>query len=72
MLTVFSLFSSDGVHEQPVVTTESLLFEFGTLRTATGNFSDANKLGEGGFGPVYKVILLCCSVQLSQYLNLIF
>jgi len=22
---------------------------------ATNNFSDANKLGEGGFGPVYKV-----------------
>ncbi|KAJ7948189.1 Cysteine rich receptor like kinase [Quillaja saponaria] len=26
----------------------------GTLRLATQNFSDANKLGQGGFGPVYK------------------
>jgi hypothetical protein len=25
------------------------------LRTATDNFSEANKLGEGGFGEVFKV-----------------
>lgn len=34
---------------------ESLVFDLGMLRAATNNFSDANKLGEGGFGPVYKV-----------------
>ncbi|XP_073103958.1 cysteine-rich receptor-like protein kinase 10 [Elaeis guineensis] len=34
-----------------------LLFDLSTLRTATNNFSDANKLGEGGFGPVYKGVL---------------
>lgn len=28
---------------------------FVNLRAATENFSAANKLGEGGFGPVYKV-----------------
>lgn len=27
----------------------------GSLRVATNNFSDLNKLGQGGFGPVYKV-----------------
>uniref|UniRef100_A0A7N2RFA5 Uncharacterized protein n=1 Tax=Quercus lobata TaxID=97700 RepID=A0A7N2RFA5_QUELO len=29
-------------------------FDFTTILTATNNFSDVNKLGEGGFGPVYK------------------
>ncbi|KAK1304627.1 Receptor-like serine/threonine-protein kinase SD1-8 [Acorus calamus] len=30
------------------------LFDLDTLEMATDNFSDANKVGEGGFGPVYK------------------
>lgn len=34
---------------------ESLQFDFATVRVATNNFSDANKLGQGGFGAVYKV-----------------
>ena len=37
-------------------TTESLQFDFPTIRVATDNFSNANKLGQGGFGVVYKVI----------------
>ncbi|URE29093.1 receptor-like protein kinase [Musa troglodytarum] len=35
----------------------SLLFDLETLKVATNNFSDAYKLGEGGFGPVYKGVL---------------
>ena len=31
------------------------LLSFSSILAATDNFSDANKLGEGGFGPVYKV-----------------
>ena len=30
-------------------------FKMKTLIDATKNFHDDNKLGEGGFGPVYKV-----------------
>ncbi|TXG72560.1 hypothetical protein EZV62_001139 [Acer yangbiense] len=30
-------------------------FSYTVLKTATEDFSPANKLGEGGFGPVYKV-----------------
>ncbi|XP_019707010.2 receptor-like serine/threonine-protein kinase SD1-8 isoform X1 [Elaeis guineensis] len=30
------------------------LFDLGTIAAATNNFSIQNKLGEGGFGPVYK------------------
>ncbi|NP_001145947.1 Cysteine-rich receptor-like protein kinase 6 precursor [Zea mays] len=36
---------------------ESLLFDISTLRAATGNFAESNRLGEGGFGAVYKGIL---------------
>ena len=32
-------------------------FDLATIITATNNFSINNKLGEGGFGPVYKVNL---------------
>ncbi|CAN6708199.1 unnamed protein product [Malus baccata var. baccata] len=34
------------------------LFSLRSLAAATNNFSEANKLGEGGFGPVYKGILI--------------
>ncbi|GKV43684.1 hypothetical protein SLEP1_g50945 [Rubroshorea leprosula] len=33
---------------------EALQFDFNTIRIATDNFSSMNKLGEGGFGAVYK------------------
>lgn len=52
------------------------LFSFSNIETATGHFAEANKLGQGGFGPVYKVrldivtikdcfVLLCCTCNLS-------
>ena len=35
---------------------ESLRFDLHTIKAATQNFSRDNKLGQGGFGAVYKVI----------------
>ncbi|KAM5577702.1 G-type lectin S-receptor-like serine/threonine-protein kinase RKS1 [Rosa sericea] len=32
-------------------------FDLSTISAATKNFSDSNRLGEGGFGPVYKGVL---------------
>ncbi|XP_078149629.1 cysteine-rich receptor-like protein kinase 25 isoform X4 [Carex rostrata] len=37
---------------------EFKVFELDTLRLATNNFSDDKKLGEGGFGSVYKGLLI--------------
>jgi len=34
-------------------------YKYNDLKAATKNFSVENKLGEGGFGAVYKVNLCC-------------
>ena len=38
-------------------------FTLPVLRVATGNFTAENKLGEGGFGEVFRVL----SVSLNQF-----
>ena len=56
----------DGNIELPI-------FSLVTIAEATNNFSDSNKIGEGGFGPVYKVIsriMLSC-VQCAYVLSTI-
>ena len=45
----------DGSSLEGITSVESLLLDISTLRVATANFSEENKLGEGGFGAVYKV-----------------
>lgn len=47
----------------------NLNFKYSTLEKATGSFDDANKLGQGGFGTVYKVIL-CPSMPFKSILIL--
>ncbi|URD94629.1 S-locus glycoprotein family [Musa troglodytarum] len=42
----------EEAHEQDL---DLPLYDLDTMAGATGNFSMDNKLGEGGFGPVYKV-----------------
>ncbi|KAL6329491.1 hypothetical protein AAG906_021499 [Vitis piasezkii] len=37
-------------------------FSYAELKNATGDFSPSNKLGEGGFGPVYKSC--CCEATI--------
>ena len=36
-------------------TAESFQYNFSTIKAATEDFSEDNKLGRGGFGGVYKV-----------------
>ena len=44
------------------------LFDFATVRTATKDFSPENIIGEGGFGPVYKVWThLVCSTWIYYW-----
>ncbi len=42
------IFSSDAPHIQ--------VYSFNDINAVTNNFSNENKLGEGGYGPVYKVL----------------
>lgn len=53
--------------------TELTLFNLNCIAAATDNFSDSNKLGQGGFGVVYKVFLFflcfgCLTVSIRIYL----
>ncbi|TQD77250.1 hypothetical protein C1H46_037191 [Malus baccata] len=43
-----------GQDADEIGSAESLQFNFDTIRIATDDFSEANKLGQGGFGSVYK------------------
>ncbi|KZV53291.1 hypothetical protein F511_07585 [Dorcoceras hygrometricum] len=42
----------DSVDDMSIA--ESIQYDFNEIRAATDDFSDANKLGQGGFGGVYK------------------
>lgn len=44
--------------DENMVTVESLQYEWEALKAATKNFSIDHKIGQGGFGAVYKVLPL--------------
>ena len=44
--------------DDDMTNTHQLQYDLNTIEAATDKFSDENKLGEGGFGVVYKVWVL--------------
>ncbi|CAD6223600.1 unnamed protein product [Miscanthus lutarioriparius] len=47
---------------------DSMMMDVSTLRAATGDFDESNKLGEGGFGAVYKVALTNTGYMAPEYM----
>lgn len=46
------------IEDPNIVSSQEVIFmDFSIIKEATDNFSDTNKLGHGGFGTVYKVLL---------------
>ena len=39
------------------------LLQFEEVAVATNNFHSSNKLGEGGYGPMYKVIIMIINLK---------
>lgn len=45
------------------------VFTFTAIQEATDNFSSENKLGQGGYGPVYKVIFFSLVISVMGLLG---
>ncbi|XP_038975175.1 uncharacterized protein LOC108510788 [Phoenix dactylifera] len=52
-----TLFRNPATGDEENKNDGSVLLDLSTLRTATNDFSDTHKLGQGGFGPVYRGVL---------------
>lgn len=64
LLFPIDLGSNDAVKLAKILHDSSLNFKYATLEKATGSFDNANKLGQGGFGTVYKVVNLISSASM--------
>lgn len=50
---------------EDITTAGSLQFDFKAIEAATDKFSETNKLGQGGFGQVYKVLIIIITIAYS-------
>lgn len=57
---------ADGHNEGTAQDLDLPLFDLAAIINATDDFSIHNKLGEGGYGPVYKVMTNCDSLVTVQ------
>ena len=64
---VKGLIGLGSLEEKDIEGIEVPCYTYASILAATDNFSDSNKLGRGGYGPVYKVI---DSVHLTFITNL--
>ena len=56
LLPSYRWFTPECFSAVQISSVEFLQFDFDTIIEATNNFYDDNKLGQGGFGEVYKVL----------------
>ena len=54
-MSVLCILYADTASSEDIEDIKSVLLDPSVIRIATSNFSEENKLGEGGFGQVYKV-----------------
>ena len=58
ILVFHKLIITDAFLFEPNTTVKTSQFDLATIETATNQFSVDNRLGEGGFGEVYKVSII--------------
>ncbi|KAK1284797.1 G-type lectin S-receptor-like serine/threonine-protein kinase SD1-29 [Acorus calamus] len=61
--------SSNLLARAKSISSDVPLFNFSDVQAATNNFSTSNKLGEGGFGPVYMGRLSQCEIVAVKRLS---
>jgi hypothetical protein len=62
---------ADITNPEDIHNIDSLIIDISTLRAATANFDEDNKLGEGGFGAIYKVPILFIIKKLFTFSALV-
>jgi hypothetical protein len=69
MMSVFAAPNNSIIPHTPAPTVPCI--GLSSLRNATGDFSDSNIIGRGGFGIVYEVCTSNCSFQIYHPLDCI-